>query len=211
MRDVGGGGEMGGEMAADGALIADLTLTVALRSADPTALTAAHALTHRLGYADVLAELERRDLWRLRMQAAGMADALALAGSWVIRSSLFANPNKHIYELAATRGGSGATTARGSSRVAWVVAWSEPDLEGEAAVRLIHARFGGRELESVRRAVVWMLRFTPSVDPARVPRLADEIAVARTRTRGLLANPHFQSVAVVRAPSPAAAGAAVWG
>ncbi len=188
----------------------DLALTVALRGADPTSLTAEHALTHRLSYAGVLAQLERRDFWRLVVESSGVAEALALAGSWVTRSNLFVNPNKHIYELSVIRGGGGGGGSRGSSRVAWVVVWNEPDLDGEAAVRLIHTRFGGRELVRVRRAVVWMLRFAPSVDPARVPRLADEIAVSRARNRGLLANPHLQSVAAVRATGAAAAVAAVW-
>ena len=85
-------------------MIADLVLTVELKSADPVALTAAHALTHRLGFGKVLAELRRMDLWRLRVEAAGIPDALALAGSWITRSNRFVNPNKHVYELSA-RGG----------------------------------------------------------------------------------------------------------
>jgi hypothetical protein len=188
---------------------ADLTLTVALRGPDPTALTAHYALTHRLGYAEKLAGLERRDVWRFQVEASGIAEGLALAGSWVTRSNRFVNPNKHVYELAAgtgSRGGSG----RGSARVAWVVAWSEPDPDGEAAVRLIHARFGGEELLGARRAVVWMIRFAAGINPADVLKLAGEVAVARSRLRGLLTNPHFQSVAVVRAASPAAATAAAW-
>jgi hypothetical protein len=194
-------------------MIADLALTVELRSADPTALTAAHALTHRLGYGKVLAELRRMDFWRLRVEATGIADALALAGSWITRSNRFVNPNKHVYELAA-RGGegtSGAAVSRGSGRVAWVVARSEPDLDGESAMRLVHARFGGRELVEARRAVAWRLRFAPHVDPSEVPRLAEHMAVARSRTRGLLANPHFQTVAIVRALASPEAVAEIWG
>ena len=92
-----------------------------------------------------------------------------------------------------------------------MVAWSEPDLEGEAAMRLIHARFGGKELVSARRAEVWVLRFGTSVNSVEVLQLGGEVAVARSRLRGLLINPHFQSVAVVRAASTAAAAAAAWG
>jgi len=193
-------------------VISDLTLTVALRGPDPTALTAYYALTHRLNYAEKLAALERRDVWRLQVEASGIAEALALAGSWITRSNRFVNPNKHVYELAAGRGaGTGVGAGgRGSGRVAWVVAWSEPDIEGESAVRLIHARFGGKELASVRRAEVWMLRFGAGVNPVEVLQLGGEIAVARSRMRGLLTNPHFQSVAVVRAASPAAAAAGAW-
>jgi hypothetical protein len=184
----------------------DLTLTVALRGADPVALTAHHALTHRLGFDGVLLELGRYRVWRFEVSAAGVADALVLAGSWITRSNLFVNPNKHVYELGAAVGGEGGRGGpRGSSRVAWVVVSREPDLEGQAAVRLIGARFGGRELALARQVLVWRLRFAPGVDPAEVPRLAGEIAVARARTRGLLSNPHFETAAVVRAASPAAA------
>ncbi len=187
----------------------ELTLTVALRGADPVALTAHHALTHRLGFEGRLLELERYRVWRLVVSAAGVADALVVAGSWVTRSNLFVNPNKHVYGLGAAVGGEGGRGgrggARGSNRVAWVVVSREPDLEGQAAVRLIGARFGGRELVAARQVLAWRLRFAPEVDPAEVPRLASEIAVARGRNRGLLSNPHFETAAVVRAPSPAAA------
>jgi hypothetical protein len=188
-------------------VISDLTLTVALRGPDPTALTAFYALTHRLHYAGRLAAIERRDVWRLRVEASGIAEALAYAGSWVTRSNRFVNPNKHVYELAAGRGPGTAAGAggRGSGRVAWVVVWSEPDLEGQAAMRLVHTRLGGKELQGVARAEVWMLRFGASVHPVDVLQLGGEIAVARSRLRGLLTNPHFQSVAIVRAASAAAA------
>jgi hypothetical protein len=190
-------------------VIADLVLTVELKSADPTALTAAHALTHRLGFGKVLAELRRMDLWRLRVDAAGIPDALALAGSWITRSNRFVNPNKHVYELSARGGESSA--GRGPGRVAWVVATSEPDLDGEAATRLIYDRFGGRELVEARRAVAWMLRFTPATNPGEVRRIAEAMAVARSRTRGLLANPHFQPVAIVREPKSPEAALEIWG
>jgi hypothetical protein len=192
-------------------VIADLLLTVELKSADPTALTASHALTHRLGFGKVLAELRRTDVWRLRVEAAGIPDALALASSWITRSNRFVNPNKHVYELSA-RGGEGSGSAeRGSGRVAWVVATSEPDLDGEAAARLIHDRFGGRELVEARRAVAWMLRFTPAVEPSAVRGFAEEMAIARSRSHGLLANPHFQSVAIVRSLKSPEAAVEIWG
>jgi hypothetical protein len=189
-------------------MMIDLTLTVARRGADPVALTAEHALTHRLGFGGALAELARRDLWRLRLEASGVAEALALAGSWVTRSNVFVNPNKHVYELAATNASD--RPARASGRTAWIVAWSEPDLEGESAVRLIQTRFGGRELVEVRKALVWMVRFGAGVDPEEIKRRAEEIAVARSRLSGLLTNPHFQSVAVVRGADPRAAVAAAF-
>jgi hypothetical protein len=92
-----------------------------------------------------------------------------------------------------------------------VVATSEPDLDGEAALRLIHDRFHGRELTEARHAVAWMLRFTQAVDPAEVPRLAQGIAIARARDRGLLANPHFQPVAIVRSLTSPEAAVEIWG
>jgi len=190
-------------------MLIDLTLTVALRGADPVALTAAHALTHRLGFGGELAELARRDLWRLRLEASGVAEALALAGSWVTRSNVFVNPNKHVYELAASRPGD--KPGRASGRTAWIVAWSEPDIEGAAARNLIQTRFGARELAQVEKALVWMLRFNAGIDADEIKRRAEEIAVARSRLSGLLTNPHFQSVAVVRAVDPRAAVVAAFG
>jgi hypothetical protein len=178
----------------------DLTLTVALRGADPVALTAEHALTHRLGYSGVLAEILRRDVWWIELESSGVAEALALAGSWVTRSNVFVNPNKHVYELTASSGSERA--ARAAGRTAWVVAWSEPDIEGEAAARLIRARFGGAELCQVRKALVWMLRFGAGVEPSEVEPLAEEIAVSRSRLGGLLTNPHIQSVAITRGADP---------
>jgi hypothetical protein len=192
-------------------MMADLTLSVELRGLDPSALTAQHALVHRLGYGPALTETRRVDLWRLAVEAAGIPDALAIAGSWITRSNLFVNPNKHVYELAAARGTNGAGGAgRGKGRVAWVVATSDPDLEGEAAVELIHRRFQGLELRAARRAVAWKLHFGAQVETGKVLELASDMAVARSRMHGLLTNPHFQSVVVVRAGSAAQAAAEVW-
>jgi hypothetical protein len=189
-------------------MIADLSLIVALRGHDPVALTAEHALTRRLGYEGLLDSIERRDLWWLRVDASGVAEAISLVGSWVVRSNLFVNPNKHVYELSSTRG----PTRRGggSGRTAWVIARSEPDVEGEAALNLIHSRFRGRELVQAHKAILWRLHFTTSVEPSDVPRMAGEIATARGRLRGLLTHPQFQSAKVVRASNPAQAAAAAF-
>jgi hypothetical protein len=97
-----------------------------------------------------------------------------------------------------------------STRVAWVVAASEPDIEGQAAVHMIHTRFRGRQLIEARKAVLWRLRFSPAVDPTEVTRLAAEIGTSRARLRGLLTNPQFQSAIVVRARTPAEAAQAVF-
>ncbi len=194
-------------------MIADLTLSVELRGLDPSALTAQHALAHRLGYGPALAETRRVDLWRLDVEAAGIADALAIAGSWITRSNLFVNPNKHVYELAAARGMNGAGgAAAGAARGAWRGWWRRASPISRGRPRSSSSIAASRGSSSARRGAPWPGRFTSrtQVEPAKVVQLASEMAVARSRMQGLLTNPHFQSVVVVRAGSAAQAAAEVW-
>ena len=58
------------------------------------------------------------------------------------------------------------------------------------------------EVPGVRRGVWWELELAGE-DSERI-RLAEEIAVARERGRGLLSNPHFEDARVFSRPPPAA-------
>jgi phosphoribosylformylglycinamidine synthase len=183
-----------------------LFLTVALRGADPTALTATYAVRHRLGLGSEIAALERLQLWRFDVAAPSVAEALDRARGWVTQSQLFVNPNQHVYRLE----GAGEATRPAVVDGVWIAVGDRPDQEGVAATRLVRERLGGTALVEARRAVVWQLRFAPGVDTARRRACAAEVAVARTRQRGLLANPHYQAAHVVDPPTPAAAARALW-
>jgi hypothetical protein len=184
-----------------------LYLTVRLRGADPTALTAAYALRHRLGLDEAVRGLSRVQLWRFELAAADPAWAQEQVRTWVTQSQLFVNPNQHAYELT------GADHVAGQPAPAhepWIVVTDEPDLAGEAATRLIRERLGGTVLRAARTATIWRLELVPALAAARRTGLAEAVAVARGRTAGLLSNPHSQTAAVFVAATPALVGARLW-
>jgi len=184
-----------------------LYLTVALRGRDPSALTALYALEHHLGYGAALRGLRRLQLWRFELDGSEADEALSRVGAWVTRSQLFVNPNQHTHELVVE---SRSTGARAAPHQPWIVAANEPDLEGEAATRLVRERLGDRTLQRAQKAVVWQLELDPTLPGERWLEIAEEIAIARGRRSGLLTNPHCQTVRVLSRASASLAGASLW-
>jgi hypothetical protein len=184
-----------------------LYLTVALRGADPTALTAEYALRRHLGFADQITALRRLTLWRFDLAEADQDAARRQAAAWVTQSQLFVNPNQHSYELLDP---AQADSRPAPERQVWIAVQDEPDLDGAAATRLVRERLGGTALREAHRATVWQLELAGELAPARRQTIAEEVAVARGRRHGLLANPHCQSARVFAGATPAAVGRALW-
>ena len=186
-----------------------LYLMVALRGADPTALTAAYAMRHRLGLDASIADLARMQFWRFELEASSDARAVEEASSWVTQSQLFVNPNQHTHELVAADAAAARRPA--PAHEPWIVIRNEPDLDGEAATRLVRERLGGLSLVTAQKAVIWKLGLDPTLSAERCLELAEQVAVAQERSRGLLGNPHYQTVHVIPETSPGAAGNLLWG
>jgi hypothetical protein len=171
-------------------MMESVELLVNLKIPDVTALTAANTLRRRMGFADTLKVLGRTDYYRLSLQA---ADGLALAAELAEQTNLFVNPNKHAFVVRPARE---QPLGPHAEQGLWLVEALVTDAAGPAAPGLVSAlrdRLGyGAAVSEVERGVLWTLYLACSgADEARD--LAAAIVVTRSRERGLLMNPHFQT------------------
>src|SRR5262245_37632149 len=163
-----------------------------LKVPDPTALTAKDTLRRWLGFADVLKDIERSDvfvfLWEDTAAARTILERLARD------TNLLQNPNKHFFEIAV---GSETLHPRGN---VWVLT-HEAGVGAEIGSVLTRRRLVEGDAPQVARGVLWEL--TGPEDRGRLSRMAAEIAETRERRAGLLANPHLENVTIFDA-APAA-------
>ncbi len=165
-----------------------------LKVPDPTALTAKDTLQRLLGFADVLRDVERSEVFAFRWE--GSAPARAVLERLARDTNLLQNPNKHFFEIAV-----GAETLHPRGNV-WVLT-HEAGTGAEMGSVLARRRLVGGEPPQVARGVLWEL--TGPADPGRLSRMAAEIAETRQRRAGLLANPHLEDVTIFEAAPAAAA------
>jgi phosphoribosylformylglycinamidine (FGAM) synthase PurS component len=164
----------------------ELEIFVSLRVVDRIALTARQALTERLGYDEVLADLARQDYYRLAV-AADDDEALAYAREIAENTAVFANPNKETYTVEFTR----RPLSEGDRYVA--LAYARSGLFDESLCRHLAFDLGYDRVVAAGRGVAWTVELAPGVDP----KYAEEILVASERTRGLLVNPHAEAYEIV--------------
>jgi hypothetical protein len=159
-----------------------------LKVADPTALTARESLRGDLGYRERVGDVARSDvfgfLWEEETDPIGLLDRLCE------HTNLLQNPNKHRREIRLP---GQALTPRGNT---WVLVTREEETE---RVEASLARHGGlAHPPRVRTGTLWELDLAG--DPEERLHLAEEIAVCRSRRRGLLANPHVERAVVFGEP-----------
>jgi len=173
---------------------------VALKTPDPAAASAFGALTRRLGLEGRLVALHRADLFDLQVddsQARHLEPLLA-------HTTLLANPNKETARLVTDPEG---LPLDGPA----ILVRDREGPAGEALtarIRRDHAELGTLV---VRRAVLWTPTFAEGVPDQEA--LARSLADGRTRTSGLLANPHADAFEVLtgRIPPGVLSGASVAG
>ncbi len=88
-------------------------LAVRLKIPDVTALTAANAIRRRLGYAEALADLKRADHYVFDVEAASAEEAEALVRHIAQKTTLFVNPNKHVFAVRFPEDRDGGAAAPG--------------------------------------------------------------------------------------------------
>ncbi len=172
-----------------------------LKVNDPTALTTHETLQRALGYGRTVAGVGRSEVWGFRwgesVEAAPILERLAR------ETNLLLNPNKHRMEIAV---GTGVLSPRGN---VWVLVWTAGEGRDLEETLRRHGLVSG-SMPAVRKGTLWELDLA-GVGAERA-RLAEEIAVARERGRGLLANPHVADVRIFGDPPDAAAVVrALWG
>ncbi|MBN2169957.1 MAG: hypothetical protein JW819_01395 [Candidatus Krumholzibacteriota bacterium] len=177
-----------------------LELRVELKTVDLVRETAWLALTEKLGWAAVLADLRRAVLWRFELSDGDEATLRAALAAELERTSAFYNPNKERHHLLA--GGAlpeGEPLAAADAlepppapgaRLWRALVWVTDEGGEQAALRRRTARrLPG--LSGLRAGTLWELALR--ADTATMARgLAAGLALTRRRRQGLLLNPHYQ-------------------
>lgn len=172
---------------------------VKLAARDPWSFTVLDALRRKFGI-DTIVGVERLKSWQLDFDLDSEKEALALTARILDETALLANPNRDIRTV-----GSGSRlelpgvppdTADGVDTFFAVRVTDRDDLVGRSIYTVLRKRLGISEINSVVFSLVWILKFDrPGVESLG---LAEEIAVARSWRKGLLANPHSQEAVVLR-------------
>lgn len=185
-------------------------LRVRLKVADLVAQTAWMTLTEKLDFSGRLRGLARYSYWA--MDAAGdSAERIIDEIDRAVRlDSAFTNQNKHCYSLRALGGPAGNGLERGdlhperdfpamdrgrdprTSVFACDLLIREKDgAREEGFVSRLNGRLDGVEVSAMKAGEVWRI-LCGAPDGESSKRLAEEMAVTRSRREGLLLNPHYQ-------------------
>lgn len=166
-------------------------LYVELKIPDVTALTAAGTLRRRLGYEETLAELKRGDYYRISLDVDTQQEALDTVAEMAENTNIFVNPNKHRYTVYAGRHNSVTVPESGQSAVS-VLVIDPAGGSGRAIAEALQDRLGyGDVVREVVAGTLWTL-VLEAEDEEEARRVAEEIAVTKSRSKGLLMNPHYQ-------------------
>lgn len=207
-----------------------------LKSADPTALTAAEAMRHLLGLGDTLVGLDRRILHEIVLTASegtvregkeeGPSPLLSDLSRALDREPSLWNPNKQRgwIRLEAVAPGGNARDLRafellpgGRSRAA---EFGRPSLADPGSDHLLLWKRGQRAAEQGLagalpgwRLLAWgygelyTFRWREGATREEREGWTASVAVARSRTQGLLVNPHYQDHRIF----PGAVPLPLWG
>ena len=171
----------------------DAVVRLWLKVADATALTAREALQRALGYGRTVRAVSRSELWAFRWEMP--TEARPVLARLARDTNLLLNPNKHHMEIVT---GPERLSPRGN---VWVLVSTAGD-GAEMEETLVRHHLVGGAAPRVRRGTLWELDLDAPAEDLR--RLAEEIAVTRSRTAGLLANLQVEDAAVFET-APAAA------
>ena len=162
---------------------------VELRSDDPEAVSAFGIARARLAVGRTLVSLRRLRLFEL---SGALPERDELEGL-LHRSIQFYNPHKERCRVRLT---SGDAPPAGADETL-VLVTQRGDEERAAAERWWMQQT--HTAVEVREGVVWALRFAEGTDPGSAAR---ELALLTDRHRGLLCNPHAQTMEVADGPVP---------
>ncbi len=172
---------------------------VKLATCDPWSFTVLDALKHKFGI-ETIVGVERLKSWRLDFDLDSEEEALALTTKILDETALLANPNRDIRAVRGRApfelpGVSPDAAGKGDTSFA-VRVTDRDDLVGRAMHGILRRRLGIAEISDVAFSLVWILEFDRPGEESL--RLAEEIAVARSWRKGLLANPHCQEAVVLK-------------
>lgn len=171
-----------------------IELLVRLKIPDVTALTAANALRRRLGYADRLVDLKRADHYLFSVEASSAEEAEAFVCQLAQKTTLFVNPNKHVFETRPVSGEQGVTGREETYEVRCLVRDADYDPGAPLLEALRKMGFGDR-VTGLEAGTLWTLK-VKAASCEEALEMAREMAVTKSRNHGLFANPHYQECVV---------------
>lgn len=162
-------------------------LTVWLKIPDVTSITARRTLQGAMGYGAALGELERADWWRLDMDVADEAAALALGRELAEQTNVFVNPNKHKFGVAAA---ACTRSPRHGLLPVGILTGFRDDAKAALALGALQGRLGyGDRVRGLELGTLWTF-WLRTTDAAEARRLAERMTLTADRHSGLLVNPH---------------------
>ncbi len=165
-------------------------LFVSLKIPDNIALTAHHTLKTRLGCTSLQA-LQRSEFWEIQFLGLSPEQAEQILEKWVQKTALFANPNKHRYKILPSEQSITDMESFLLEKDASVLVCDIEDSKAEGTMEALRGMEEDVNPASLRRGIWWDLQFD-EIPQKEIREIVEDIAVTRSRGRGLLSNPHYQ-------------------
>jgi phosphoribosylformylglycinamidine (FGAM) synthase PurS component len=173
---------------------------VKLAAPDPWSFTVLDTLTRKFGFESIV-RVDRVKCWDLVFDAGTGKQAAEITGRILEETVLLANPNRDRWVLRGQPDQPVPSDFWHPSpeavSVFAVKVTDREDIVGRSIGSILKTRLGMDEIREVRFSTIWLLEMSDEEPEAE--RLANEIAIAKSWRRGLLANPHYQRAEVDRA------------
>ncbi|MGI6454707.1 MAG: hypothetical protein ACOX5R_03690 [bacterium] len=166
---------------------------ITLKITDNIARTALHAVQTRMNYPE-LRELRRSEFWELHFPELDSEPARKITENFVTRTSYFMNPNKHVWSMVDASASAMELDQLNSPfpADARMLICDLVDGKAESTQEALQALSGQPDQPAqILHGVLWDLSFD-RLSPDEIRKAAEDLAVTRSRTHGLFANPHYQ-------------------
>jgi phosphoribosylformylglycinamidine (FGAM) synthase PurS component len=171
-----------------------IRLFVTLKITDNIARSAMYTLKSRLGFPAVMG-LVRSDLWEFSFPGLSSQQARQITERLVQKTALFVNPNKHSYRIEtadAALSSESKIPLRGDVSSCVLVCDRIDGKAEETLEACLSLTDGDEQPAALTRGVWWELTFD-GLSEEQIKQSTEMIAVTKSRTEGLLANPHYQT------------------
>jgi len=171
-----------------------IELLVKLKTIDTIASTAKNTLQKDMGYEGTLLDIQREEYWLIEVDVENIEEARKLGREFATVSKTIVNPNKHTYTLRVVGEEPEAPEEKVPHEVRVLVSYRE-DEKAHLMQDTLRTTLGyGDKVRTVKRGLLWKLIINAE-DRISAEKIAEEITVAKSMGKGLLANPHSQTYA----------------
>jgi hypothetical protein len=176
---------------------AKYVLTTVLKTRDAVAATAGYTLVHDLGYEGVLKGIIREDYWLVHLDLPENMDIDSLMVELAENTRIFVNPNKHHYSIHPDGSLQSTKNKDTQSFLVRLLVTNIDNRTGQHALATLKALYKtGEHVLAIHNGILWTLDIiADTLNDAR--KIAESMAITCSRTEGLLANPHCETVLVL--------------